>query len=162
MSSSDTPSVVILGAGIIGLSTAYYLSSLSPTTSIHLIDTSPILFASASGKAAGFLARDWFSPSVSSLGALSFDLHKKLAEENDGARQWGYSPSTALSISDVHTPPTKERGEDWLFQGTTRALAAGGESVPGGSHVPKWLAIGRGLAEANVEKISDGNTTAQV
>lgn len=159
---SNPNSVVILGAGIIGLSTAYYLSSLSPTTSIHLIDPSPTLFASCSGKAAGFLARDWFSPSVSSLGALSFDLHKKLAEEHDGASQWGYSPSTALSISDVHALPGQEKGEDWLFQGTTRALAASGMSVPGGADVPRWLAVGRGLVEANVEKISDGSTTAQV
>lgn len=162
MSSSDKNSVVILGAGIIGLSTAYYLSELSPATSIHLVDTSPTLFASASGKAAGFIARDWFSPSVSSLGALSFDLHKKLAEEHDGAKEWGYSPSTGLSITDINAPATQGKGEDWLFEGTTRALAASGQSVPGESDTPKWLAIGRGLAQANVEKISDGNTTAQV
>ena len=29
-----------------------------------------------------FLARDWFALSLSSLGALSFDLHKQLADEN--------------------------------------------------------------------------------
>lgn len=162
MSSSDTHSVVILGAGIIGLSTAYYLSELSPNTSIHLVDTSPTLFASASGKAAGFLARDWFSPALSSLGALSFDLHKSLADAHDGANQWAYSGSTGLSIADVHAKATGKRGEDWLFQGTTRALAASAQAVPAGNGVPRWLAVGRGLADAKVEKISDGKTTAQL
>lgn len=51
---------IILGAGIIGTATAYYLS-LSPDTpaqSIHLVETTPELFSSASGYAGGFLAKD--------------------------------------------------------------------------------------------------------
>lgn len=47
----------IVGAGIIGVATAYYLS-LSIKEEIHIIEASPQLFASASGNAAGFLARD--------------------------------------------------------------------------------------------------------
>jgi glycine/D-amino acid oxidase-like deaminating enzyme len=57
MTSSNT---VIIGSGIIGLSTAYYLSE-SPRTqaqSIHIVDSSPELFQCASGLAAGFLAAD--------------------------------------------------------------------------------------------------------
>ena len=94
---------VILGAGIIGTSTAYYLSQ-SPTTppeSIHLIESSPRLFASASGYAAGFLASDWFSTPTASLGALSFRLHKELAEAHNGAEEWGYSRSTGTSMVDT-------------------------------------------------------------
>ena len=53
-------STVIIGAGIIGCSTAYYLSHSGHTKpdNIHLVEASPELFASASGKAAGFLASD--------------------------------------------------------------------------------------------------------
>lgn len=51
---------VIVGAGIIGISTAYYLSqseSCDPKT-IHIIEPSLELFCSASGLAGGFLAED--------------------------------------------------------------------------------------------------------
>ena len=117
------PSTVILGTGIIGLSTAYYLSLLAesdpdttptadnPYTSaqpsshaadtkheIHLVEPSPELFASASGKAAGFLARDWFAPAVAPLGELSFDLHRKLAEEHGGRERWGWCESVSYSL----------------------------------------------------------------
>jgi glycine/D-amino acid oxidase-like deaminating enzyme len=121
------PTTIILGTGIIGLSTAYYLSQFTenedvgiapasdspvPGTStsgdtefiprqkheIHLVDSSPELFASASGKAAGFLAKDWFTPAVAPLGEFSFDLHRKLAEEHDGRSRWGYSGSSSYSL----------------------------------------------------------------
>lgn len=51
---------IIIGAGIIGCATAYYLaeSNAIDPSHIHLVENSPELFASASGKAAGFLASD--------------------------------------------------------------------------------------------------------
>lgn len=51
---------VILGSGIIGLSTAYYLSESGNTEpeSIHLVDPIAELFHCASGFAGGFLAED--------------------------------------------------------------------------------------------------------
>src|SRR4051794_19166928 len=49
--------IVIVGGGIIGTATAYYLSeSHSNPSSIHIIESAPRLFASASGYAGGFLA----------------------------------------------------------------------------------------------------------
>lgn len=60
-----TTHTVIVGSGIIGLCTAYYLSESGHTSaqSIHVIDTSQELFRCASGLAAGFLAQDctWLS-----------------------------------------------------------------------------------------------------
>jgi len=57
---SHTQSTVIVGAGIIGCATAYYLSQSGNTKpdTIHLVEASPELFASASGKSGGFLASD--------------------------------------------------------------------------------------------------------
>jgi glycine/D-amino acid oxidase-like deaminating enzyme len=49
---------VIIGGGIIGTSIAYYLSEASDPTEIHLVESCPEFFASASGYAGGFLARD--------------------------------------------------------------------------------------------------------
>lgn len=57
----STPgNTVILGAGIVGLSTAYFLSRSGNTKpeSIHVVDPSPELFRCASGLAGGFLASD--------------------------------------------------------------------------------------------------------
>ncbi|KAI0600643.1 FAD dependent oxidoreductase [Biscogniauxia sp. FL1348] len=97
---STPSSIVILGAGIIGVSTAYYLcqeAADADAATIHLVEPCPELFASASGHAGGFLARDWFAPAVAPLGALSFDEHRRLAEREGGARGWGYAPSTAVT-----------------------------------------------------------------
>jgi len=147
-------STVILGAGIIGTSTAYYLSQSHPSTNeIHLVEASPELFASASGNAAGFLARDWFSPSLAKLGELSFDLHKQLAEENSGYERWGYSWSSGTSLAES---AEAGNGADWLREGISRSTAAARSSEAIGDG-PTWL---RRRAELDV--MSDGSTTAQV
>lgn len=142
----------ILGAGIIGLSTAYYLAQHQPPSTIHVIESSPALFASASGQAGGFLARDWFPPASEALGALSFDEHARLAETHDGARRWGYRRATALSYDgvakvDVDGP----RGEDWLLAGTSRAAAA----ASGGGSREKEDVEG-----ASVDIVAGGTTKA--
>lgn len=136
-------STVILGGGIIGLSTAYYLSlarsssssssssgTSTESSTIHIVDSSPALLASASGYAGGFLALDWFNPSVASLGALSFRLHRELAEKHNGPRKWGYAGSHVYSLNvnedyDVDGTGRKKKkksnGGDWVLEGTSRA-----------------------------------------
>ena len=52
--------------------------------------------AAASGRAGGFLARDW---SAGALGSLSFDLHAQLAQQYGGAARWGYRRLSALSVA---------------------------------------------------------------
>ncbi|TKA64264.1 hypothetical protein B0A49_05357 [Cryomyces minteri] len=153
---------VIVGAGIIGCSTAYYLSE-SPRTqaqSIHLVEASPRLFASASGYAGGFLASDWFSPSVAPLGMLSFKLHKELADKHDGRVKWGYSRSTGTSLSQESSVVggTRQRGDDWLRHGSSRAEAAGEHEFSEGEG-PAWLTKRQGTS---VEVISEDETVAQV
>ena len=99
------PHTVVLGAGIIGLSTAHALAALAPADhKIHLVDPAPRLFASASGHAAGFIARDWFAPATAALGALSFDLHRELAKTHDGASRWAYAPSVSYSLDHTYRP----------------------------------------------------------
>lgn len=152
------PATVILGAGIIGVSTAYYLSfSLTPS-SIHLIEPSPELFSSASGFAGGFLAADWFSASVSELGRLSFEEHARIAREFGGAERWGYRRSTGLSYS-VGRKGREKSGEDWLREGTSRADVAGDGASSKADRAPGWLARKEGDV---VEVISEKGSTAQV
>lgn len=147
-------STVIIGSGIIGTSTAYFLSQESvPQANIHLVEANSELFASASGYAAGFLARDWFSPSLASLGALSYDLHKQLAEEYNGRENWGYSPSTSTSLVEA------SGGEefDWLGVGQSRTRTTKLQAARNAAG-PAWL-IG---SHENMDIISNENTTAQM
>lgn len=147
-------STVIIGAGIIGTSTAYYLSqSTSSTSEIHLVEASPELFASASGYAAGFLARDWFSPSLAKLGELSFDLHKELADEHNGYERWGYCQSSGTSLAES---AEAGNGADWLREGASRSTAAARSSDTHGKG-PTWLS-----RHSELDVMSDGSTTAQL
>lgn len=159
-----TSNTVILGAGIIGLSTAYYLAKHQQPNTIHLVEPSPELFASASGYAAGFLARDWFGPGVSSLGALSFDEHRRLAKVHDGASRWGYQRSTAVNY---HSGSRKAKasngaGGDFLRTGGSRAAAAHKEQQEGeaaNDMVPPWL---RRTPGDSVSVIGEVSSTAQL
>lgn len=151
-----TPQITILGTGIIGLSTAYFLS-VSPTTppfSIHLVDPSSILFASASGLAGGFLAEDWFAEECEELGRLSFRLHKQLAEENGGKEKWGYVESRGVSYSaGKEEKGRKERGEDWLRAGGSRGDIAGvSEGFSEDGVGPAWLMRGEGDSMESIGK----------
>lgn len=150
----------ILGAGIIGLATAYHLtrSPRTPGPSIRLIDASPTLFASASGNAGGFLARDWFDAALAPLGALSFDLHARLAREHDGGAQWGWSWTTGVSVD---AGRGGRGGDEWLRAGGSRAqtAGAGGYEFWGAEEGPGWLARREGQT---VEVISAEGTVAQV
>ena len=148
---------VIVGAGIIGSATAFYLTQEPSSTapeSIHIVEPSPELFASASGYAAGFLAKDWFSRPSASLGALSFNLHKELAEQHGGAEKWGYSRSTSTSFARnplIH-------GEDWVESGS-RAQAAGTIHEAKSDNLPTWL---RRSKHDELDIIGADDTTAQV
>jgi glycine/D-amino acid oxidase-like deaminating enzyme len=87
---SDKKNIVIVGGGIIGSTTAYFLTrhpKYNPALhSIHLIEATSIA-AGASGKAGGLLAL-WAYPSC--LVPLSFRLHAQLAKEHGGQERWGY------------------------------------------------------------------------
>lgn len=76
--SGPAQNVVILGAGIHGASVAYYLSTrfgILPT----VVERTNV-GAAASGKAGGFLAREWGSGSTKQLHQVSFDMHETLGE----------------------------------------------------------------------------------
>ncbi|KAK3695414.1 FAD dependent oxidoreductase [Podospora appendiculata] len=150
---------VIFGAGIIGLSAAYYLSDHQPPSSIHLVEPAPQLFSSASGYAGGFLAKDWHSPASAPLGVLSFDEHRRLSEKHGGREKWGYSPTTSIGYAASEQFRTSKRGDDWLREGTSRAGTAPVSEVPGGEKVPTWL---KRVPGDHVEVISEDGSTAQV
>ncbi|KAJ5551626.1 FAD dependent oxidoreductase [Penicillium sp. DV-2018c] len=153
-------STVILGGGIIGASIGYYLSANQPEGEIHIIEQSPELFTAASGYAAGFLARDWFEPSLAPLGAMSFDLHHELAAAEGGDKKWGFMKGTAFNLDTV--APRKQggpRGDDWLRTGTSRAETASGAEDATSVEFPEWLTKQK---DQILEEISEEGTVAQV
>lgn len=103
-----------------------------------------------------------FVPSVASLGALSFKLHKELANKYNGSETWGYSRCTGTSLTRPFRSESKPgvRGEDWIRYGGSRAAVSSGtmnESVQGAE--PAWLTKEAGN---KLDIISDEGTVAQV
>jgi glycine/D-amino acid oxidase-like deaminating enzyme len=115
---------VIAGAGVIGTSTAYYLSKLAATNQhytaasplrITLVDITGRIAPAASGKAGGFLALNWndYSP-VGKLARRSFALHEHLASSDElGSESIMYRRLTSASISIAER---SERGQHTLMK----------------------------------------------
>src|SRR3954447_16024101 len=78
--------VVVCGGGVIGASTAYFLSRRG--ADVVVVERTGVANA-ASGKAGAFLALDWSRGSpLDALSRRSLMLHASLAEESDD--DWGY------------------------------------------------------------------------
>ena len=83
-------SIVIIGGGIIGCTTAYYITRHprfeAGLTSVVVLEASSVA-GGASGKAGGLVAK-WAYPKE--LVDITFAEHEKLAKEHDGATRWGF------------------------------------------------------------------------
>jgi glycine/D-amino acid oxidase-like deaminating enzyme len=90
--------IIIVGAGIIGVCTAYYLTihpDFDPSTHHITIIESKRVAGGASGKAGGLLAL-WAFPQQ--IVPLSFKLHQELSDEYNGEEEWGYRRLTTVSL----------------------------------------------------------------
>lgn len=145
--------VVIIGGGIVGSATAYYLSrdqSIKPDQ-VVLLEAGDIS-GGASGKAGGFLAKDWHSSASESIAELSFRLHAELAKEHDGYSKWLYAPTTSVAVT-----PEIEEAKDWMAEGRSRSSIA--RSKKKGANLPPWI-VSEKVEEAHL--VGDHSTTAQV
>ncbi|KAI6747999.1 hypothetical protein HG531_008541 [Fusarium graminearum] len=150
-------STVIVGGGIIGIATAYYLSEHQPGSPIHLVDSSAQLFTSASGYAGGFLARDWFHKDLASLGALSFDEHERLAEQYGGREKWLYAKSVTVNYELPRRKPKSFAGKDWLSEGGSRTDLVDERGEVKDRNSPPWLKRVKGDA---LSLVDNGEGTA--
>mmetsp|Transcript_8763 Transcript_8763/g.18926 ORF Transcript_8763/g.18926 Transcript_8763/m.18926 type:complete len:464 (+) Transcript_8763:101-1492(+) len=94
--------VVIAGAGVIGVSTAYYLAKQFGVATT-LIDPTGTIAPAASGKAGGFLALDWndHSPALGPLTRRSFSLHQEIADDLDADKiQYRRLQCVAIPVGD--------------------------------------------------------------
>lgn len=115
-SESDTPQVVILGGGIQGTATAFYLSQRGvPSTIVERCS----IAAAASGKAGGFLAGGWGDGSVTEqLHRVSFALHEKLAEQ---LQLKTYRKIPTLSVAGGSALSDQKPPVSWLDGNVSRA-----------------------------------------
>lgn len=105
--------VAICGGGVIGACTAYFLQRIG--FDVVVVECTEVA-AAASGKAGGFLARDWCGGSpLDALARRSFDLHAELAREI-GA-DWGYQRTTAYAGRVTERSAPRRAGLDWLHEG---------------------------------------------
>ncbi|AET39561.1 Tda3p Ecym_4524 [Eremothecium cymbalariae DBVPG len=90
--------IIIVGAGIIGVCTAYYLTRHPDFDArkyhITVIESKRVA-GGASGKAGGLLAM-WAFPQQ--IVPLSFQLHQELSDEYDGENNWDYRRLTTVSL----------------------------------------------------------------
>lgn len=101
--------VVICGAGVIGACTAYFLARRG--IGVTVVERAEVA-SSASGKAGGFLARDWCAGSpLDALARRSFALHASLHE---GLDTWSYQRVSSYSGSVVSERRQASAKLDWL------------------------------------------------
>ncbi|TFY82512.1 hypothetical protein EWM64_g1503 [Hericium alpestre] len=88
---SPPTNIVIVGGGVIGCTTAYYLAHhplFSSAVKVTVLEASKVGPAQgASGKSGGLIAK-WAYPKE--LAKLSYAEHLRLAKELDGAKNWGF------------------------------------------------------------------------
>lgn len=108
--------IIIVGAGIIGVCTAYYLvkhPKFDPEKMhISLVESKRVA-GGASGKAGGLLAL-WAFPQQ--LVPLSFELHQQLADMYDGESEWDYRRLTTVSLEGDMSHIQSDNEDDELSQ----------------------------------------------
>src|SRR5579885_3587977 len=108
--------VVVCRAGAIGACAAYFRRRRGVET---IVVEATDVAAAASGKAGGFLARDWCAGTpLDALARRSFELHAALPGEVAG--DWGYRGMTAYSgfvAGDSDARHNEPSGLSWLSEG---------------------------------------------
>jgi glycine/D-amino acid oxidase-like deaminating enzyme len=143
---------VILGAGIIGLATAYHLAlSLSSTTpsspttplqpSILVIEPSAHICPAASGQATGGLGDFGLGPETAALGKLSFEMFQELARSGAGEKS-GFSELVVYRVALKEFKGRMKPSDEW---GPERPVDVEMDELP------EWVRLGR---ECRVQRVS--------
>lgn len=125
--------IIIVGAGIIGVCTAYFLvkhPKFDPKKYRITLLESKRVAGGASGKAGGLLAL-WAFPQQ--IVPLSFQLHQELSDEYNGAEEWGYRRLTTVSLegdisgvmNDSQSSERREPREETVRLSSRRSSLAG-------------------------------------
>src|SRR5437016_1636248 len=83
-------SVIVVGAGVMGLSLALALANKT-SSCIYVVDSSPKLFAGASGRATGCLHYGDVPEEVQDLSYFLWHKYQELNEKYNGQYRYGFS-----------------------------------------------------------------------
>jgi glycine/D-amino acid oxidase-like deaminating enzyme len=154
--------VLICGGGVIGASTAYFLTRRGATATV--IEGTGVACA-ASGKSGGFLARDWCDGSpLAPLAQRSFALHARLAEEVPG--DWGYRRLDTYggfaNFPGLGRQVRTGRDLAWLSDRVTIGQALGSPQTTAQVHPARFTDAMMGAAEAQGAALRRGRVTGIV
>ncbi|WP_369721869.1 MULTISPECIES: NAD(P)/FAD-dependent oxidoreductase [unclassified Bradyrhizobium] len=150
--------VVICGGGVIGACTAYFLRRHG--VEVIVVERTEVA-AAASGKAGGFLARDWCSGTpLDALARRSFALHARLPQEIEG--DWGYRPMSAYAghvVPDGDPRRTAPSAFDWLSDGIVIGQPLGTTETTAIVHPQKFTSAMMNAALAQGAELRFGRVT---
>ena len=149
--------VVICGGGVIGACTAYFLSRRG--VDVTVVERTEVA-AAASGKAGGFLARDWCDTPLDALARRSFQLHAALPHEIAG--DWAYQRMTAYSgtvVSDRDYRRNLSAKLDWLSERVVITSRLGTPDTTAIVHPRKFTSAIMSAAQRNGAQLRPGQVT---
>ncbi len=153
--------VVVCGAGAIGACAAYFLRRRGVET---IVVEATDVAAAASGKAGGFLARDWCAGTpLDALARRSFELHAALPGEVAG--DWGYRGMTAYSgfvAGDSDARHNEPSGLSWLSEGVVITSRIGGPDTTAIVHPFKFTSAMMQAAQNNGATLHRGRVSGIV
>src|SRR6266849_2865989 len=147
--------VLICGGGVIGATTAYFLARRGVEAVV--IERSGVACA-ASGKAGGFLARDWCDGTpLQALARRSFVLHAELPQRIGG--DWGYRRLTTFGGFAGARNPARQPDAGWLSDRVTVSQALGSPETTAQVHPAAFTAAMMRAAEAQGAEWRAGRVT---
>ena len=147
--------VLICGGGVIGASIAYFLSCRGVAATV--IERTGLACA-ASGKAGGFLARDWCDGTpLEALARRGFALHARIAAEIGD--DWGYRRLTTYGGSAGLGRRSNVHRVDWLSPGVALNQQLGSTATTAQVHPKRFTAAMMRAAQAQGAKLRLGQVT---